>query len=56
MWRMVVVEDVVVFGPEWIDVQPGQYRYLAVAEQAVMIRFVVGEYLACEVIWDHDDE
>jgi len=42
----------VVFGPEWIDVQPGQYRYLAVAEQAVMIRFVIGEYLACEVIWD----
>ncbi len=53
--RMVVVEDVV-FGPEWIDVQPDQYRYLAVAEQAVMIRFVVGEYLACEVIWDHNDE
>lgn len=55
MWRMVVVEDVVVFGPEWIDVQPGQYRYLAVAEQAVTIRFVVGEYLACEVIWDDWD-
>ena len=55
MRRMVVVEDVV-FGPEWIDVQPDQYRYLAVAEQAVMIRFVVGEYLACEVIWDHNDE
>jgi len=51
MQRMVVVDDAV-FSPEWIDVQPGQYRYLAVAEQAVVIRIVVGEYLACEVIWD----
>lgn len=54
MLRMVVAEDVVL-GPEWIDVQVGQYRYLAVADQAIMIRFVVGEYLACEVIWNHED-
>jgi hypothetical protein len=37
--------------PSWIVLQPGQYRYLAVAEIAVMIRVVIGEYLACEVIW-----
>jgi hypothetical protein len=36
----------------WIDVQPRRYRYLAVAEGAVLIRIVIGEYLACEVIWD----
>ncbi len=51
MQRMVVAD-----APEWVDVQPGQYRYLVVVERAVMIRFVVGEYLACEVIWDHNDE
>jgi hypothetical protein len=36
----------------WIEVQAGQYRYLAVAEGAVLIRIVISEYLACEVIWD----
>jgi hypothetical protein len=40
---------------DWIDVQEGQYRYFAIAEDAVMVRFVVGEYLACEVIWGLDD-
>jgi len=55
MWRMLIVEDVA-SDPNWIVVQPGQYRYLAVAEHAIMIRFVVGEYLACEVIWNHDGE
>jgi hypothetical protein len=55
MQRMVVAEDAIL-GPEWNDVQPGQYRYLAVAQGAVMIRFVVGEFLACEVIWDDNDE
>lgn len=36
----------------WIYVQSGQYRYLAVAEGAVLIRIVISEYLACEVLWD----
>jgi len=36
----------------WIDVQPGQYRYLGVAEGAVLVRIVISEYLACEVLWD----
>jgi hypothetical protein len=40
-----------VLDPDWIEVQEGQYRYFAIAEDAVMVRFVVGEYLACEVIW-----
>lgn len=39
----------------WIEVQPGQYRYFVVAEGPVMVRFVVSDYLACEVIWDYDD-
>jgi len=55
MQRMVVAGDAV-SGPGWIDVQEGQYRYLAVAHAAVMIRFVVGEYLACEVIWGGEEQ
>lgn len=42
--------------PDWIDVQEGQYRYFAISESAVMVRVVIGEYLACEVIWGGDDE
>jgi len=37
---------------DWIEVQEGQYRYLAVTGGELMIRIVIGEYLACEVIWD----
>lgn len=53
MQRMVVdVASNAVVGLDWITVQPGQYRYLAVAEGPVMVRIVLGEYLACEIIWD----
>lgn len=53
MQRMVVsTAGPSVFGPAWLRVQPSQYRYLALAEEAVMVRLVIGEYLACEVIWD----
>jgi hypothetical protein len=45
-----------VIGQDWIEVQAGQYRYLAIAEDAVMVRLVVGEYLACEVIWGQDGD
>jgi hypothetical protein len=45
-----------VIGQDWIEIQPGQYRYFAIAEGAVMVRLVVGEYLACEVIWELDDD
>ena len=38
-------------GYEWVAVQPGQYRYLACASP-VTVRIVIGEYLACEVVWD----
>lgn len=53
MQRMAVAWDTpsTPFGSDWVDVQEGQYRYMAVAEHAVMIRLVVGEYLGCEVIW-----
>ncbi len=55
--RVVVwgAENPAVLDPDWIDVQESQYRYFAVAESAVMVRIVVGEYLACEVIWGLDE-
>lgn len=39
----------------WVEVQAGRYRYLAVAVGAVLIRMVISEYLACEVIWSQSD-
>jgi hypothetical protein len=37
---------------EWVDVQGGFYRYLAIDDcGCVVIRIVVAEYLACEVAW-----
>ena len=41
--------------PAWIEVQEGRYRYFAIAEGPIMVRFVIGEYLACEVIWGLDE-
>lgn len=35
----------------WIVVQSGRYRYMAVATDDVVVRFVLSEYLACEILW-----
>ena len=35
----------------WMDVQPGRYRYL-VATGPALVRIVIAEYLAAEVVWD----
>jgi len=36
----------------WIVVQEGRYRYLAAAmRDGVLVRSVLSEYLACEVVW-----
>jgi hypothetical protein len=51
MQRM-VVSGTTAHGLNWVVVQPGQYRYLAIAEGPVMVRIVIGEYFACEVIWE----
>jgi hypothetical protein len=53
MQRMVIaMPTLTVIGLDWIEVQQHRYRYFAIAEGPVMVRFVIGEYLACEVIWD----
>jgi hypothetical protein len=35
----------------WLIVQPGRYRYLAAVGDGVVVRGVIGGYLAYEVIW-----
>jgi len=52
MQRMVVaVPTQGIIGLDWIEVQQDQYRYFVIAEGPMMVRMVIGEYLACEVIW-----
>lgn len=37
---------------DWLVVQPGRYRYLAATTRASdIVRFVLSEFLACEVVW-----
>ncbi|MBE0670175.1 MAG: hypothetical protein IH588_06285 [Anaerolineales bacterium] len=37
---------------DWVDVQDGRYRYLAIDDKdEVRIKMVIAEYLACEVVW-----
>jgi hypothetical protein len=36
---------------DWIVVQPGRYRYAVVETGGVLVRIVLSEYLACEVVW-----
>jgi hypothetical protein len=53
MQRMVIsVGTQAKIHPDWIEVQEERYRYFAFAErERVLVRIVIGEYLACEVIW-----
>ena len=36
---------------DWIDVQEGRYRFLAMDGDGIIIKIVISEYLACEVKW-----
>ncbi len=36
----------------WIDVQPGRYRFHALAGDGIDVRIVINEYLACHVRWE----
>lgn len=37
---------------DWIDVQDGRYRFLAIEDMGqIVIRIVIAEYFACEVAW-----
>jgi hypothetical protein len=38
---------------DWIDVQEGRYRYLAIDDgNEVRIKIIIAEYLACEFVWN----
>lgn len=38
---------------DWVEVQEGRYRYQAIDDGGlVRVKFVIGEYLACEVVWE----
>lgn len=37
---------------DWVDVQEGRYRYLAIHERdEITIKIILREYLACEISW-----
>jgi hypothetical protein len=36
----------------WLQVQPGRYRYLVATGPGVLVRIVIAEYLAAEVVWE----
>lgn len=42
-------------GADWIIVQAGRYRYMTAVGAATIIRMVLSEYLACEVVWSPTD-
>lgn len=35
----------------WLIIQPGRYRYAVTESEAVSVRMVLSEYLACLVVW-----
>jgi hypothetical protein len=38
---------------DWVEVQEGRYRYHAIDYgDAVKIKLVISEYMACEIVWD----
>lgn len=46
------LHQVAVLINDWINVQDDRYRYLAIDDVGeLVIRIVVSEYLACEVVW-----
>lgn len=37
---------------DWQDVQEGRYRYLVGQGQGNYVHILIGEYLACRIVWD----
>ena len=49
--RADVPNSPVFYRNDWVVIQPNRYRY-AVSPQKSLVRIVLSEYLACEVIWE----
>ena len=52
MQRIKITSNGEAFGPGWIEVQPGRYRYAVIQSDRIEVRMVFSEYLACKVIWE----
>jgi hypothetical protein len=50
--QRLLIADTAVLNPGWIDVQMGRYRYFASSQGSILVRFVISEFLACEVLWE----
>jgi len=37
---------------DWVVVQPNRYRYAVVETGGILVRIVLSEYLACEILWE----
>jgi len=37
----------------WVVVQPDRYRYAVAETGGVLVRIVLSEYMACEVVWEY---
>lgn len=48
--RLLIADDAYHAG--WLTVQEGRYRVLVQGEAGVIVRIVLFEYLACEIIWE----
>ena len=46
-------QNVEMFINDWVDVQDDRYRFIAIDEMGqIVIRIVIAEYFACEVVWE----
>lgn len=42
---------------DWLDVQEGRYRYIAIDHgDSIEVKIVFSEFIACEIIWDLSDK
>lgn len=49
MTRLATGQDLV---GSWVEVQPGIYRYAVFQEGGLVVRIVLHDYLAAEIVWD----
>ena len=49
--KIVELSDGSIYYP-WFMVQDGQYRYMIICNEGILIRIVIGEYLFAEIKWE----
>ena len=48
-----VEKDIFSLDSNWTVLQPGRYRYVVARLDGIVVRIILSEYLACEVMWYH---